>query len=614
MSNVVRQYPGSEPKLRRREFTVAGEYEYNRKSPKRWIVSHLLRYPLMPIFVLLANITEAGLFSLAPILVGQAFDLMLSPERSASALLTVALLVVGVRVVQGTIGLAASGTFEVLAQRFARDAREELMISLLGKSQTFHNRQQTGDIMARATNDVQMLNAMVSPGMSLIFNSMLSLVAPLIGIAFLRTDLLLTPLIFIVCFFFALRRYTNQLNPIAGSARMQFGTMNAGLTESVSGIEVVKAYAQEPAARKKFAIDARAFRDLAVREGQIRARYLPLLLYGIMFGAAFTHALLLFRAGSISVGEIVAFMGLLGVLKFPTFISIFTFSLVQMGIASAARVLELINSETELDENQAGVSKPIKGEITFRDVSYGYGETPMLRHIDFTARPGETIAIVGQTGAGKSTLTKLVNRTYDVGEGQVLIDGVDVREWSMHSLRSQISTIEQDVFLFSRSIAENISFGAPENVTREQIEQAAREAQAHDFIMETPDGYDTVIGERGVTLSGGQRQRLAIARAFMTNPRILILDDSTSAIDSATEDQIQRAMRRILEGRTTLLITHRLSQIRWADRILVVRNGELVDQGSHDELLQRSKSYRRIFARYQDQEPSPMIEPVMSQE
>jgi ATP-binding cassette subfamily B protein len=225
----------------------------------------------------------------------------------------------------------------------------------------------------------------------------------------------------------------------------------------------------------------------------------------------------------------------------------------------------------------------------------------MLKDLRFTARPGETIAIVGQTGAGKSTLTKLVNRTYDVTDGAVLIDGVDVRDWSLQSLRSQISTIEQDIFLFSRTIAENISFGATGNVTREGIEQAAREAQAHDFIMALPDGYDTVIGERGVTLSGGQRQRLAIARAFMTNPRILILDDSTSAIDSATEDQIQRAMRRILEGRTTLLITHRLSQIRWADRILVLRRGELVDQGTHEELLQRSDAYRHIFARYERQ-------------
>jgi ATP-binding cassette subfamily B protein len=232
----------------------------------------------------------------------------------------------------------------------------------------------------------------------------------------------------------------------------------------------------------------------------------------------------------------------------------------------------------------------------------------MLHNISFTARPGETIAIVGQTGGGKTTLTRLVNRTYDATAGKVLIDGLDVRDWSLDSLRSQISTIEQDIFLFSRSIADNIAFGAPGATSREQIEQAAREAQAHEFIMSFPDGYDTVVGERGVTLSGGQRQRIAIARAFLTNPRILILDDSTSAIDSATEDHIQRAMRHILKGRTTLLITHRLSQIRWADRVLVLRNGELVAQGTHDELMRTSDSYRRIFARYEKDEVEVSIQ------
>jgi ATP-binding cassette subfamily B protein len=209
------------------------------------------------------------------------------------------------------------------------------------------------------------------------------------------------------------------------------------------------------------------------------------------------------------------------------------------------------------------------------------------------------VAIVGQTGSGKTTLTRLINRIYDVSDGCVLVDGKDVREWSIESLRSQISTIEQDIFLFSRTIGENIAFGAPEGVSQEQIEQAARDAQAHDFIMQFPDGYDTMVGERGVTLSGGQRQRIAIARAFLTNPRILILDDSTSAIDSATEDQIQQAMRRILKGRTTFLITHRISQIRWADRILVLRRGELVAQGTHEDLMEQSDAYRRIFARYE---------------
>jgi ATP-binding cassette subfamily B protein len=236
------------------------------------------------------------------------------------------------------------------------------------------------------------------------------------------------------------------------------------------------------------------------------------------------------------------------------------------------------------------------GDIIFEGVTFAFGTEPLLHNITFHAQPGQTIAIVGQTGSGKSTLTKLVNRTYDVGSGRVLVDGVDVRTWSLDGLRSQISTIEQDVFLFSRSIAENIAFGLGQRVDRDAIERAARDAQAHDFITSFSDGYDTIIGERGVTLSGGQRQRLAIARALLTDPRILILDDSTSAIDSATEDKIQKAIRRVLQGRTTLLITHRLSQIRWADHILVLQRGELLDQGSHEELMERCLLYQRIFA------------------
>jgi ATP-binding cassette subfamily B protein len=229
-------------------------------------------------------------------------------------------------------------------------------------------------------------------------------------------------------------------------------------------------------------------------------------------------------------------------------------------------------------------------------VSFSYGGAPVLRDVSFTVVPGQTVAIVGQTGAGKSSLTRLVNRIYDVDDGRVLVDGVDVREWQLTALRSQISTIEQDVFLFSRTVAENIAFGFGPRADRATLEQAARDAQAHEFITSFKDGYDTVVGERGVTLSGGQRQRIAIARALLTDPRILIMDDATSAIDSATEDEIQQAMRRLLRGRTTLLITHRLSQIRRADLILVLRKGELVDQGTHEQLLGRCELYRRIFA------------------
>jgi ATP-binding cassette subfamily B protein len=293
---------------------------------------------------------------------------------------------------------------------------------------------------------------------------------------------------------------------------------------------------------------------------------------------------------------------------FPTFSAQFSYARVASGVASARRILELINAETELDQNVTGYDAPMRGALSFEDVTFRYaaprqpgsrdGRGMTLERICFRVEPGQTVAIVGQTGSGKSTIAKLINRTYDVDGGRVLVDGVDVREWNMEALRRQISIIEQDIFLFSRTIAENIAFGHPE-ATHAEVEAAARAAQAHDFIVSFKDGYDTVIGERGVTLSGGQRQRLALARAFLTQPSILVLDDATSAIDSETEDRIQRAIERVAAGRTTFLITHRLSQIRWADLIVVMRQGRVAAVGTHEQLMRDVAAYRNIFARYE---------------
>jgi ATP-binding cassette subfamily B protein len=282
-------------------------------------------------------------------------------------------------------------------------------------------------------------------------------------------------------------------------------------------------------------------------------------------------------------------------LGFPTFVSLFAYSQVSLGIAGARRILELINRETELDQNQSGYTADMKGRIRFENVSYAYPDNDSsISGIDFYLNPGQTVAIVGQTGSGKTTLAKLVNRTYDVTSGSILIDDVDVRDWNLSVLRKQISIIEQDIFLFSNSIADKIAFGKPD-ASLEEIERAAKSAQAHDFILSFKDGYQTLLGERGVTLSGGQRQRLALARAFLTDPRILILDDSTSSIDSATEDEIQKAIFAAAKGRTTLIITHRLSQIRWADHILVFRKGEIIASGTHEELINSSEVYSQLF-------------------
>jgi ATP-binding cassette subfamily B protein len=389
---------------------------------------------------------------------------------------------------------------------------------------------------------------------------------------------------------------------VAESVRRRFGGMNAILAETIEGIETVKGAAKEDYEIARFEEGAVEYRNAFVRQGDIEARYVPLLLLGLALGLGLLHALALYRAGAIDVGDIVSFMGLLFLLGFPTFVSLFAYSQIASGMAGARRILQLIKAETELDENKAGHAAEMQGAIRFESVSFSYrGESFALEDVSFEVEPGQTLAIVGQTGSGKSSVAKLINRIYDVNAGRVRIDGVDVREWNMESLRRQISIIEQDLFLFSRTVADNIAFGCP-GATREEIERAAQEAQAHEFILSFADGYDTIVGERGVTLSGGQRQRIALARAFLTNPRILVLDDSTSAIDSATEDQIQRAIFRAAEGRTTFIITHRLSQIRWADQIIVLRSGRLAAIGAHEELMTTSESYRRIFARYEGSE------------
>jgi ATP-binding cassette subfamily B protein len=580
------------------EFKLKSEYKYKRGGGVRWIISHVMRYPLLPLFILIGAAASNYTYSNIQLYTGKAFDVIASAGFELKALMLPVIIIIISALGEGISGLLRSFSAEFLAQRIERNSREEFQLSLLGKSQTFHGKQRIGDIMARATNDVRALNFMFSPGLMLIVDSVLALVIPVIMIGLIHTKLLLVPLIFSVLLIITVIDYNRRLKPVSIAQRETFGTMNAGLAEAVAGIEVVKANIREKYEWKKFTGDARLFRDYFVRQGFIQARYLPMLMFSLCWGAGFFHSLILWRQGAITLGSVVAFMGLFGTLRFTTFISIFTYNLVQLGIASAERILNMIKTETELDENQEGTRHPVHGEVVFENVSFSYDGTQVLKDISFRALPGETVAIVGLTGSGKTTLTRLINRIFDSSSGKVIVDGTDVKDWSLESLRSQISTIEQDIFLFSRTLKENIAFGAA-GATQKEIEKAAKEAQAHDFITAFPEGYATEIGERGVTLSGGQRQRIAIARAFLTDPRILILDDSTSAIDSATEDQIQQAMKNISKERTTFIITHRLSQIRWADRILVLRKGELVDQGNHDELMTRSPDYNRIFARYE---------------
>lgn len=541
---------------------------------------------------------NAALAAAVPVFIGRAFNAGLAEPPQVATIGWMALAIVVSQSVRAVLQLGRNFSSEVIGQRLERDTREELYISLLGKSMTFHDMQSVGDTMARATNDVREVNRMLNPGINLVVGSAYFILVPLFVAPTIDPQLILAPAFFLLTYVLALVRYLRVLSPIADRVRRAFGVMNSRLAEAIDGIETVKGAAQEEQEIALFGANAGEYREAAVTQGYVEARFLPLLLLGIASAIGFTHSLILFQAGQISVGDVVAYMGLLSLFGFPTFVSLTAYSQVSLGMAGARRILELIQAETRLDENTAGHHGEIEGRIRFEDVTFGYVTgVDVLKGISFEVEPGQTVAVVGQTASGKSSVSKLINRTYDVGQGRVLVDGIDVREWQLATLRQQISIIEQDIFLFSRSIADNIAFGIP-GATREMIEQAAKDAQAHEFILSFKDGYETVIGERGVTLSGGQRQRLALARAFLTRPRILILDDSTSAVDSATEDKIQKAISQAAANQTTILITHRLSQIRWADQVVVLRKGRLVAIGNHDSLMQSSTAYRRIFEQY----------------
>jgi ATP-binding cassette, subfamily B, bacterial len=441
------------------EFRSGEEHRYDLRGPGRWVFSHLARYPALPLLAALFSIANNLGYSGLQVLIGRGFDLLSAPGWAVASLARVATLIALAACLQGVAGIVRNVSFELLAQRIERDARSELYASLLGKSQTFHSRQRVGDIMAKATNDVHFLNLMFSPGVSLIMDSSLTAIIPLAVMATIDPRLLLVPSIFIVLLVLTVRNYNRRLNPATDEQRESFGSLNASLADALEGIETVKANLGEAREIARFVAGAGKLRDLYVRIARIQAKYWPLLAYAACWGLGFLHALLLWRSGAITLGQVVGYMLLYNGLRFATFISLWSFNLFQMGLSSAGRVLATINDRGDLDENPRGRAARIEGKVEFREVCFSFrdagrgvacadGRQATLRGLSFVVEPGQTVAIVGRTGSGKTSLARLVNRIFDVDSGAVLIDGVDVREWSLESLRSQVATVEQDVFLF----------------------------------------------------------------------------------------------------------------------------------------------------------------------
>ncbi len=586
-----------------------------RKGSRNWILKHVFHgsNKYLVTLILITTIISSNFSSITYVIISRAITDFLLGKTYTLAGYTLILLSLSVGA--PVLRLINFLIRETIAQRMERDCRKEFYANLLGKSQSFHEQQQIGDLMARVTDDVRMLNFLISPAISLIFESFTTLVIPIIYILlFFPPQLIIAPLNFAILFLIALKFYVRRLEPITFRIRGAFGMMTSKLNETLTGIEVVKATVQESRELEKYLSNAREYRNAYVDMGKVQAKYIPLLLLALTITAGLTHGIILvffpsliYLAPPMTIGHIIGYLGLLAQLRFPTMISSFVFGTIRVAISSSHRLIDIMNTETEIDENVEGFSKILDGRIRFEDVSFSYpgSDKSVLSNISFEVEPGQTVAIVGTTGSGKTTLTKLISRLYDANKGRILIDNIDIREYALKSLRNQISYIEQDVFLFSESLFNNISFGRTSSL--EEIIKVAKEAQAHDFISQFPKQYDSEVGERGVQLSGGERQRIAIARAFLSDPRILILDDSTSAIDSNTEDKIQKAIRNILKNRTTLLITHRLSQIRWADLIIVLKKGKIASIGTHEELLQTSTEYQKIFVKKFDIDVDQLI-------
>jgi ATP-binding cassette subfamily B protein len=478
------------------------------------------------------------------------------------------------------------------------DMRQALYSHLVRLSFGFYDRHQTGQLMSRATVDLQGVRFFLGYGLIFFFQNVLTVVSVSIVLFFLEWKLALIVLA-ITPFLVALAyRYSRVAHPTLRDVQQKLADVATVAEENIVGVHVVKAFAQEPAEEAKFAVRNDALFAQTIHANRQRATYVPLLSFVPLLAQA---AVLLFGARMVAhhtlgVGSFIAYNVYLGMVVMPLRSLGMWIGQAQRATASGERIFQVLDEPEEVADRPAAVELPPgDGEIRFEDVSFSYLDgRPVLEHLDLPLEAGTTLALIGHTGAGKTTLASLVPRFYDVDSGRVLVDGVDVRDVTLASLRREIGVIPQDPFLFSTTVRENISFGHPE-MTDAEVERVARLAQAHEFVERLPQGYETVIGERGITLSGGQRQRIAIARALALDPRILILDDATASVDATTEAQIRAGLREVMRGRTTLIIAHRLSTIALADEIVVLDSGRIAARGTHDELLERSTVYREIY-------------------
>jgi len=510
-----------------------------------------------------------------------------------------AVVMVGVALVGALFRFLQGYLSEKASQGVAYDLRNELFAKIQRLSFSYHDKAQTGQLMTRATNDVDLVRQFTGMGFLQLLNAIVMMVGSVAFLVSMNWQLSLIVLLIVPLALGVFGFFASRARPMFTKVQRKLSALNTVLQENLAGVRVVKAFAREPYEATRFGDANVALRDAHVSVGKTIAFVMPLIFAIANLGTLAVVWLggLQVIGGALTIGELVAFNSYLLMLMMPVGILGMIMAMISRAGASAERLLEILATQVEVKDKPDATPLPaIQGQVAFDNVSFYYfssGEN-VLSDVSFVAQPGQTIALLGATGSGKSTVINLIPRFYDVTQGRITVDDHDVRDVTLESLRSQIGIVLQETTLFSGTIRDNIAFGRPD-ASMEEVIAVAKAAEAHDFITEFPDGYDTWVGERGVTLSGGQKQRVAIARALLMNPHVLILDDSTSSVDVATEGRIQAALEELMKGRTSFVIAQRISTVLNADQILVLEKGRVAAQGTHEELMDTSPIYADIY-------------------
>jgi len=562
----------------------------------KWIWGYIRKYRLV-FFTALAMVLAVNLLNMInPRVQGIIVDEVINGGKT-NLLIKLVLIMIGSTVLKSVLRYIYLLMFETVSQKVVFNARKSVFKRVQELDFEFFDRTKTGDIMARLTGDLEAVRHFTAYVIYSVFMhavTFILVIAILFSINALFTLILLavTPITGVLAV-----KLSYRVKPAFSAIREQFSRLNSVVQENISGNRVVKAFAREDYEIYKFSRENAGFRDSNIEASRIWERYLPVLdsLAGLLSVIIIVVGGIMVISDQITLGELVTFNSFVWALNNPMRMVGWLINDTQRFVASAEKIMMLLEREPKIKISESAVAtNRIAGRVEFRDVSFGYGKDLVLRDISFKAYPGQTVAVIGPTGSGKSTLVSLISRFYDCTGGTILIDGKDIREYDLKSLRESIAVAMQDIFLFSDTIEGNIAYGVPE-ATAEKVEWAAEMACANGFIKEFTEGYDTIIGERGVGLSGGQKQRIALARALVKEPSIIILDDTTSSVDIETEHKIQRNLKEFCRNRTAFIIAHRISSVKNADLILVLDEGKIVERGTHEELLSLKGQYYSVF-------------------